>query len=154
MTYESPFAMVVEKMATEIAEKFDGEVMTAISKYHIDVNKDELVKALAYDRGQYEKGYADGFADGLAADRWISVKDRLPDDGFIGKLIWDNENGPRICGSYATITLSNGEKVFAPDAPLTDYLLSNTNGTLLDQLTHITHWMPLHEPPEEAEENE
>ena len=40
--------------------KQEDAVMTAIQKLDIDVNKEELIKALQYDRAQYEKGYADG----------------------------------------------------------------------------------------------
>lgn len=33
---------------------------------HVDINKDELIRALQYDRNQYEKGYHDGVHDALA----------------------------------------------------------------------------------------
>ena len=32
----------------------------------INIDKDELFKALRYDRAQYDKGYADGHKDGYA----------------------------------------------------------------------------------------
>ena len=51
-----------------IIQQQDEQTLQAIQKVGIKVDKDELVKALAYDRGQYEKGYADGimaFAEGL-----------------------------------------------------------------------------------------
>ena len=34
--------------------------MKVVLSYGIEVDKDELIKTLAYDREQYEKGYADG----------------------------------------------------------------------------------------------
>jgi len=148
VTYESPIAMIAEKMATEIAEKFDGEVLTAIRKYHVDVNKDELVKALAYDRGQYEKGYADGFADGLAADRWVSVKDRLPTvmdlicwvmiKGCPKPLIdcWEGDRGEESTGVFP-----DGEKTYVK------------SGWYYNECNEVTHWMPIPqpEPPEEVD---
>lgn len=40
-------------------------VAKAIAKAGIQVNQEELLKALKYDRGQYKAGYDAGFADGL-----------------------------------------------------------------------------------------
>lgn len=36
------------------------KVYEAFGKVGININEKELVKALQYDRGQYEKGYTDG----------------------------------------------------------------------------------------------
>lgn len=55
MSYKSPIAVIAQNMAAE----FDGEVMRAVTKYGVIVDKEELEKALRYDRDQYEKGYAD-----------------------------------------------------------------------------------------------
>lgn len=94
----------------------------------------------------------DTIQDQPTAGDWISVKDRLPDDGLIGKLVYDIDNGIRVCGKLATITMSNGEKVFTMDAELTDFLLvGGFNYAPIDSITHITHWMPLPEPPKEDE---
>jgi hypothetical protein len=54
-SYESPIRMIVGEMET----KMEADTMSVIQRYGIDVDKDELIKALNYDRGQYEKGYAD-----------------------------------------------------------------------------------------------
>ena len=56
--YESPIAIIT----TEYQSSIDDEVLRVTQKIGVDVNKDELIKALKYDRGQYEKGYADGKA--------------------------------------------------------------------------------------------
>ena len=53
--YDSPITMIVSQMEA----KMEADTMSVIQRYGIDVNKDELIKALNYDRGQYEKGYAD-----------------------------------------------------------------------------------------------
>lgn len=53
--YESPIRMIVGEMET----KMEADTMSVIQRYGIDVDKEELIKALNYDRGQYEKGYAD-----------------------------------------------------------------------------------------------
>ena len=41
----------------------DNAIMAQVRMY-VDVNKEELLKALDYDRKQYEAGYNDGFIDG------------------------------------------------------------------------------------------
>ena len=56
MSYQSP----VEISTQNIREKFEGDVMRIIHSYGINVDKDELVKALQYDREQYKQGFADG----------------------------------------------------------------------------------------------
>lgn len=64
--YESPIAIIT----TEMESSIDDEVLRVTQKIGIDVNKDELLKALKYDRGQYEKDYADGKAV-RETGRWI-----------------------------------------------------------------------------------
>jgi len=53
--YESPITMMASQMETKI----ENDTMSVIQQYGIDVDKDELIKALNYDRQQYEKGYKD-----------------------------------------------------------------------------------------------
>ena len=58
--YESPIRMIVGEMET----KMEADTMSVIQRYGIDVDKEELIKALNYDREQYEKGYAEGYEKG------------------------------------------------------------------------------------------
>ncbi len=37
----------------------EGEILKAVQNVGVNVDKDELLKALQYDRNQYQKGYAD-----------------------------------------------------------------------------------------------
>jgi hypothetical protein len=46
--------------------QMEGDILRAVQKYGINVDKEELIRALQYDRNQYEKGYADGKADAMA----------------------------------------------------------------------------------------
>ncbi len=55
MAYESPIDIINEK----VTETLDDGVMKAVYKAEFYVDKYELYRALQYDRGQYEKGYAD-----------------------------------------------------------------------------------------------
>ena len=73
MSWESPID--VYTITNEMATALDDEIVTVVQRFGFDVNKEELTKALQYDRGQYEKGYADG----KNADKWIPVEKELPD---------------------------------------------------------------------------
>ena len=59
--YKSP----IETIQTEIQTQFEDDCIKAIQSYGFIVDKKELVKALNYDRKQYEKGYSDGYANAL-----------------------------------------------------------------------------------------
>lgn len=63
-----------EKILNELREKIESEIMLTIqTKCAIDVNKEELLKALQYDREQYEKGYQDGKMDAQKTGKWITL---------------------------------------------------------------------------------
>lgn len=53
MSYKSPINIIQEKITTD----FDNEVLKSVINVGIKVNKDELIKALEYDRNQYLLGY-------------------------------------------------------------------------------------------------
>lgn len=59
--YESPITMITEQIAEDIAKQTDDAIWEAIVKTEIVVDKDELVKAMQYDRDQYAKGYRNGY---------------------------------------------------------------------------------------------
>lgn len=52
--------MFEESFATKILEDQTGCVVETCVKMGVNVDKEELLKALAYDRHQYEQGYSDG----------------------------------------------------------------------------------------------
>lgn len=57
MNYESPIEVISKRMRTSVE---DG-IFNAILEQGISVDKEELIKALRYDREQYEKGFNDGY---------------------------------------------------------------------------------------------
>ncbi len=67
MSYQSPVEIICGNMKT----KFEGDVIEVIRSYDIKVDKDELIKALQYDRHQYEKGFADACKLNTKGE-WIS----------------------------------------------------------------------------------
>lgn len=57
--YESPINIIQGEMQMQL----EGEVYKAIQKVGVDVDKEELLKALQYDREQYKKGYNDAIEE-------------------------------------------------------------------------------------------
>lgn len=60
--YESPISEMVDDICLKMQDFHDAKVVEAVQNVGINVNKDELISALSYDRKQYDKGYADGIA--------------------------------------------------------------------------------------------
>ena len=58
--YDSPIKII----ATQMEAKMENDILTAVQHFDINVNKDELIKALDYDRKQYEAGYQAGYQAG------------------------------------------------------------------------------------------
>lgn len=58
--YKSPIEIITGQMTTQM----EGELCKVVQSYGFNVNKEELTKALQYDRHQYQKGYDDGYHDG------------------------------------------------------------------------------------------
>jgi uncharacterized lipoprotein YddW (UPF0748 family) len=67
--YESPITVYtqLDDILEEAHKKTEDYVYNYIFKIGVDVNKEELEKALQYDRHQYSKGYKDGYEDGMTA---------------------------------------------------------------------------------------
>lgn len=68
-SYDSPVKIIHQEIATQL----DGEIMKCIQKYGIDVNKEELIKALTYDREQFDKGSKVGYIKGIT-DFYYQIK--------------------------------------------------------------------------------
>ena len=52
--YKSPIEMIAE----DVNIKIENDIVEAVQNYDIKVDREELAKALAYDRDQYSKGFA------------------------------------------------------------------------------------------------
>jgi hypothetical protein len=63
--YESPITEITNKLQDQLIMDYENGVMKAVYQVGFCVNKEELLKALKYDRGQYDKGYSDGYLDAI-----------------------------------------------------------------------------------------
>jgi hypothetical protein len=79
---------------SDFQDAIGDAVVQAIIKIGIRVNREELLKALKYDRGQYKAGYDAGFADGFI-ETLHTVRCR--DCGHLVNAAV-NANGFLICG--------------------------------------------------------
>lgn len=66
--YESPIKVVQGELETQL----EGEILKAVHRGGVAVDRDELIRALRYDREQYQKGFDDAKRD--AAERLESQK--------------------------------------------------------------------------------
>lgn len=76
--YESPISIteITDNIIKEQNEQFENDLMYQIRiNYHIDVDKEQLIRALQYDREQYEKGYQDCKAVMENTGKWLINSD-------------------------------------------------------------------------------
>ena len=79
MSYESPIKLF-HRLSSDwfiehLRDETDNLICRAVANADVQVDKAELMKALEYDRGQYEKGYADGLVAGR--EKWMQKWIRL-----------------------------------------------------------------------------
>lgn len=115
-------------------KQIEGEIFRAVQDVGVTVERDELIKALKYDREQYEKGYRDGSL-GYEFNKWVSVEDMLPDENGT-YLVVGKSNSVHTAHFYKEHTI-NG-KTFSAH-------FSNR---------YVRYWQPLPQPPAESEAEE
>lgn len=131
-----------DKIGRYIAGEVDNLVLESCVKVGCHVDKDELEKALRYDRDQYSKGYADGKRD--AAPRWHRVEDELPEPN-IQCLVRDDDNNCAV-GYYR-------QDARAWDSPFFGWLERDDeyykDGDLC-RIGKVVAWMPIEPQKEDA----
>jgi len=72
MYYKSPITItnIANQIVQDLVEHEEEKILTCLQKMNINVDKDELVKALQYDRDQYDKGYTDALKDVIKYGEW------------------------------------------------------------------------------------
>ena len=68
--YESPIKIITGQIKT----KYEDEIYRAVQNVGINVDREELLKALEYDRGQYATGFEDGSKHTMR-----QIKDLMPE---------------------------------------------------------------------------
>ena len=88
--YESPITMAVKNTCDQIMEDRENAITAKIiEEVGLDINKEELMKALAYDRDQYHKGYINGEIAGYKQ----GYEDALSKvENKIKELLWPEED--------------------------------------------------------------
>ena len=75
--YESPIKIIestIDSFSNAIIKRKDDAIFAEIqSSFGVELDRGELIRALQYDRDQYDKGYADGKRD--AMDELVRCKD-------------------------------------------------------------------------------
>ena len=61
--YKNPIEKIYSELQTQIVQEDENTVMKAVRNVGVNVDKEELIRALQYDRNQYAKGYDDGKND-------------------------------------------------------------------------------------------
>lgn len=123
--YKSPIEILTTDIQTQIDKGLEEEVFKAVVSVGINVDKEELLRALQYDRSQYQKGYFDGVE--AATPRWTPVTVGLPEN-----------DQTVLCFNY------NGEyKVLRWN--YIDWMWNSGIEWLEED--YVLFWMPLPEPP-------
>lgn len=127
----SKFIAPISLYESAMSFQVQNEILSAVKRVGVMVDKEELLKALDYDRNQYAEGYKAGYE--AAASKWISVEGNPPEeDGMSVLCVVKTYWGTCVCeGYYSKI----GNRVWPKDEDIA--------------LDDVTHWMPMPEPPEE-----
>lgn len=77
--YESPINLTITPPQIDPGI-LEDTLLTITQQYQIDVDKDELVRALQYDRDQYNKGFEDGKRFILNRLKEVLASETIKDD--------------------------------------------------------------------------
>ena len=98
--YESPIKVIQGELETQL----EGEILKAVHRVGVTVDRDELIRALRYDREQYQKGFDDAREDAVVVTRCKDcehlVNATVNGNGFLICDISDMEIAPDDFCSY------------------------------------------------------
>ena len=85
--YRSPITIsLTDNIVNALRHESENNIMHFVMDQIVTIDKEELTKALEYDRHQYEKGYDDGFREG-GAQFWTPVTEALPNESYGNVLV-------------------------------------------------------------------
>lgn len=65
--YEAPIHLIFDDIKIQLDKNVEDCVYSAVQNVGVNVDRDELIRALKYDREQYSSGYRDGQAEVLVS---------------------------------------------------------------------------------------
>lgn len=125
MSYKSPIQQYFGQFKTEFENEFMIKASQAVG---YEINKEELIKALRYDRNQYSRGFEDG-----SKSQWISCRKLLPLENR--KVL--------IYTIFDTVEVATIDHYEAGR-----YIWLTEEGSFSD--CKVKYWMPIPELPEEG----
>lgn len=149
--YKSPielFTSPVHDVMKQMYEQQEEYIYQCVSNIGVDIDKNELIRALQYDRDQYEQGYRDG----KKANEWISIKDKLPelydrDTDWSETVLFLTTQGHIHSGYRYKGRIQTS---FYDDDWTPPYWLDESENLSFEE-DEVTHWMLLPESPIEKE---
>ena len=63
--YKSPIELIIKDVQSKFNYEVEKSIIQKVVDYEIEIDKEELLKALKYDREQYNHGYFDGKNDAI-----------------------------------------------------------------------------------------
>lgn len=115
-------------------EAKENYIYQCVADIGVNIDKEELIRALQYDREQYEQGYRDG----IKANKWIRVEDRLPENDEYA-LCWYEYRA--MDGTH------EGEMIQKYGVGY--YFLGWSGEVSRGRDARVIAWMPLPAPPKE-----
>lgn len=98
--YESPIKVIQGKLEMQL----EGEILKAVHRVGVTVDRDELIRALRYDREQYQKGFDDAREDAVVVVRCkdcvhydMGVCLKIYSDGRVHPAAWQSRKPEDFC---------------------------------------------------------
>lgn len=100
--YKSPIEITYDNNR-QIVNKLDDEIYKAIiQEINIKIDKEELIKALEYDRKSYEEGFKNGYKEGVS-DTTKAFNEKFSDmsESIESELISENDKQYSAINGYS-----------------------------------------------------
>lgn len=106
LEYKSPIQVRVEQAVKAFNLQVENEVYKVVQNYEINVDKDELLKALRCDRNQYELGYRAGYnkAYSIIMEFFAEIEKEIGYIGYLEELVLK-----LLKDKYKEVTNNDGE---------------------------------------------
>lgn len=143
--YKSPIEVMIERINGQIKYEAENAVYKEVRRIGVNVDKGELIKALRYDREQYEKGYLDGYNNGRKTNEWKEITYKVDE---YGSIVFD-ENQPPF-NKFVNVYCPENGCTYTAYWSYSDREWKIPSVTTIETLRlKVSHWMPHPEPPKE-----